>query len=421
MRNSQTITLEMSEKRQSLAETTARLNAAVAGGEEPAAEDIAAADTITKEMRAAEIRYRAAVITEEAEDRASAAVGDLDPETAEIRSLAGRSRVASYLAAATEMRAVGGPEAEYNAALGMAANLFPLEMLAPPEVRAASDASTTVTPSRWLDRLFADTAAQRLGVTMESVAPGVASFPVTTAGATAAQRGRAEAAADAAWTIGVTEIKPTRNTVRAVFSSEDAARLPGLEESLRRDLAMALAYGVDKAIFIGDAGANEDVGDIVGLTTAASVVESTLTQALKILGPDTLKAFSGLVNGIEASGFSDLNIVASVGAWRLWENTVLPSPVTTGQTIAAFLRESGLSWTSRGDWETATTNGTFGALVGRKRGLPGSAVAAVWSGAELIRDPYSGAAKGEVAITLSYLWGFKVPRPTNFARLKFVT
>ena len=372
MRNSQTIQLEMSEKRQALAETTTLLNTAAAAGEEPKAEDITAADTLTKEIRSAEIRYRAAVITEEGEDRAAAVVGDLDPETAEIRSLAGRSTVAAYLVAATEMRAVAGVESEYNAALGMAGNLFPLEMLAPAEVRATSDANIAATPARWLDRLFADTAAQRLGVTMESVAPGAASFPVTTAGATAAQRGKSQAADDAAWTIGVTEIKPTRNSVRAVFTTEDAARLPGLEEALRRDLAMALTYGVDKAIFVGDSGATPNTADITGLTTAAGVVEQTVKQADKIKGTETLEAFSNLVNGIEAAGYDDLNIVASIGAWRLWESTAMPDPVTTGQTIAQFMRESGLSFTARGDWENATGNNKFGALIGRARGLDGA-------------------------------------------------
>ena len=75
----------------------------------------------------------------------------------------------------------------------------------------------------------------------------------------------------------------------------------------------------------------------------------------------------------------------------------------------------------RGDIETATTNGKFGAFIGRGRGITGAGVAAVWNAGELIRDPYSGAAKGEIALTLNYLWGLKFPRPTQFARLKFVS
>ena len=90
-------------------------------------------------------------------------------------------------------------------------------------------------------------------------------------------------------------------------------------------------------------------------------------------------------------------------------------------TLAAFLREAGLSWSARGEIEAATGNGKFGAFIGRRMGIDGAGVAAVWEAGELIRDPYSGASKGEVALTLSYLWNFGLPRAANFARLKFVT
>ena len=83
----------------------------------------------------------------------------------------------------------------------------------------------------WLDRLFADAAAMRLGITFDSVSPGAESYPVTTAGATGAQRGRTEAAENAAWTVGTTKLEPTRNAVHLVFSTEDAARMPGLEDA----------------------------------------------------------------------------------------------------------------------------------------------------------------------------------------------
>ena len=82
---------------------------------------------------------------------------------------------------------------------------------------------------------------------------------------------------------------------------------------------------------------------------------------------------------------------------------------------------SGMSWGVRGDIDDATTNGKFGAFVGRGRGIDGAGVAPIWDSAELIRDPYTSAAKGEVVLTLNYFWNFGLPRPSNFARLKFVT
>ncbi len=372
---------------------------------------------LERQLRAATV----AVETEESEQRAAgtaarAPAGDAeDRERAELRR---KVSLAGYVSAAVEQRAADGAEAEYNAALGIAGNRFPLELLAPVETRATTDTDTTTTPRRWLDRLFAGTAAERVGITMESVPAGVASFPVTTAGASAAQRDRTEAAADAAWTVGVTEMRPSRNAVRLLFSIEDAARIPGLESALTRDLRMAMTEGIDRAIFLGDDGASGTDADITGLTTAAGLSAVEVSQANKVKGPETLTAFTGLVDGIHAAGLADLRTVASIGAWRLWESTVINS-AADNMTLAAFLRSAGLSWSSRGEIEDATDDGDFAAFVGRGRGIEGAAVAAVWEAGELIRDPYSGAAKGEVALTLCYLWDFALPRPSNFARVTF--
>ena len=127
-----------------------------------------------------------------------------------------------------------------------------------------------------------------------------------------------------------------------------------------------------------------------------------------------------MIDGKHAGSLGEMNVVAAVGAARLWEATALPAPVTTGQTLAAYLRTAGLSWMARGDIETATANGDYGAFVGLTRGIAGAAVAPVWEAGQLIVDPYTGAAKGEVALTLSYFWNFAIPRTSNFQRLKFV-
>ena len=377
------------------------------------------AATLETEYGDLEIRSRALTIGESGNGETGEVADEGDAEARERARLRGLVRVGNYMGAAMELRSVRGEtaEGEYNAALGMDATQFPLRLLAP-ETRASTDTDGAVTVRRWLDRLFSDSAAQRLGVTFESVAAGVASHLVTTAGAAAAQRGRAEVTEDADWTVGVVEMKPARNSVRAVFTREDAARLASLEAALQRDLRMALADGIDAAIFTGDSGATGNAADITGLTTAA-VTERTITQTNKVKGPETLTEFAALVDGIHAAGFGDLNIVATVGAWRLWESTIINS-AADNMTLAAFLRAAGLSWSSRGNIEAATAAADFGAFVGRGRGIEGAGVAAVWDGGELVRDPYSGAAKGEIALTLHYLWSFALPRASNFARLKFV-
>ena len=207
-----------------------------------------------------------------------------DAEARELRELRDRVRVGNYMTAALEMRSAVGAELELNQAVGLGAHQFPLELLAPEletrapelETRETTGVTTAVTQRRWLDRLFADTAAAALGVTFESVPAGVANYPVTTAGAAPVQRGRKEVAGDAPWTVGVSEIKPTRNAARMLFTMEDSARLPGLEEALRRDLRMAMTEKIDRTVFLGDSGASENA--VTGLISAADVVEKSIVQ-----------------------------------------------------------------------------------------------------------------------------------------------
>lgn len=383
---------------------------------EPSDDDRAEIDRLTTEYQDVERRSRALEIAGDGVKEKTE-----DAEGRELRQLQGRVRIGNYLRAASEMRAAQGAELEYNQALEMGASSFPLRLLAPRlETRATTDAESQANQGRWLDRLFAVSAAARVGVTFESVAAGVASFPVTTAGASGDQQDRQEATADAAWTVGVTECKPKRGSVRAVFSVEDAARLPGLEEALRRDLSMALMEHVDATIFKGDADPSTAAYDITGLQTAANVVEKTITQANKVKGEEWVKLFCELVDGKHASMPGDLGIVASVGSNTLWASNYVRSGNNVDTLISELLKRTGHSWVVRGDIDTASANGDFGGYVGRMRGIEGAAVAAVWENGELIRDPYGGAAKGETALTLAYLWDFQLPRPTNFARVKYV-
>ena len=410
----QKLQIEQSEKRQ-------RLNALLAQDERSDA-DATELATLTARMQALEPELRAAIVAAPEEAETTTATGDAESrERAELRATVS---MGEYAAAAAESRAITGAEAEYNAALGISKRpgAFSLELLAPaaaePEKRATTDAESDRTSRRWIDRLFASSAAMAVGVTMESVMPGVPSYMVTTAGASGAQLDRSEATGDAAWTVGVTALKPKRGSVRAVFSLEDSYRMPGLEDALRRDLQMALVESVDEAIFTGDTGPATADYDIVGLKTAG-ITEFTLTQANKVKGTNVLARLAALVDGKHAVSPADLRIVASVGTNVLWLTTII-NAAASNETLAQFLRASGISWTTRADIDAATTAGKYGAYVGLSRGIEGAAVAAVWAEGQLIRDEFTGAAKGEVAITLSTFWDFALPRTSSFRRLKYV-
>ena len=183
---------------------------------------------------------------------------------------------------------------------------------------------------------------------------------------------------------------------------------------------MALTEGVDKAIFVGDDGASEAGSDITGLQTAAGLTEKTIMQAAKVKGGDVLKAFAELVDGKHCTEPGQLRTVLSVPAGVLWGHTEVKTGASVDTTIGEYLRRWGLTWMVREGLADATTANKFAGYAGLGRGIQGAGVAAIWSAGELIRDQYSGAATGEVALTLSYLWNFGLVRASNFARIKFV-
>ena len=143
-----------------------------------------------------------------------------------------------YVAAALAGRPVlSGAEAEYNAEKGIMEGHFPMELLArsaegPLETRAIRDVDATANQGSWLDRVFNDSAAMRVGISFRDAGPGVAAYPVTTAGGAGVQRGRTQAVTESTYTIAVTEIKPSRHAVYGVYSIEDNARLPGMADAI---------------------------------------------------------------------------------------------------------------------------------------------------------------------------------------------
>ena len=404
MTDSQRIALRLSEIRQTLNEWDHDNG------------DAAELDKLTAEYRQQETEYRAALVQE---DDTGPTRNSEDGEGAELRRLRHDANFGQYIAASAARRGVTGVEAELNAALGIGELGFPLDLLGLPEHRAAIDGDAETNQGTWLDRVFHDSAAARVGVSMPPVAAGIAAYPVTTSGGASQQRGNTEAATARTLGVSVTEVKPTRRALHFVYSIEDAARLPGLADAIQRDMRMAMVEDVDKAVFVGDTGAAGTDADITGFITAG-IQEITLSQANKVKGDETLKLLAALIDGQYAAVPEDLRIVTAEGANTLWMGTVI-NEAASNETLAQFLRANGLSWSTRGDIETGSGNDDFGAFIGLGRGIDGAAVAPIWMGANLITDPYSSAKSGEVLLTLNYLWNFAIPRAANFRRLKFVT
>ena len=411
MTKTQTLELKLGEARRKLAEAIATA--------EP---DMEVVEALTAEIRQTDDLLTAAKLVEpEPVETRESASGET-AEQRELNELRGQVEFRNYVNAALHgLPVIGGPALEYNQHLGIDAGYFPLDIMGMTlEQRAKRDGDAEGNQASWLDRVFAETASARLGITMPTVPAGVAAYPTMTAGGAGAQRGREQATAESTYTVAVSEIKPTRHAVHGIYSIEDELRLPGMAAAIERDMAMATVESIDKAIFNGDAGADENTADITGLRTAG-ITESTVTQTNKVKGDELLKLFLAFVDGKYAATMADVRVVASVGSTVLWGGTVHNSAVDN-ETVASFLRANGVTWTTREGIDTATSNGDFGAYIGLARGADGAGVAPIWNRAQLLRDTFGDhATKGEVGLTLNTFWGFALARTDNFKRLKYVT
>ena len=336
----QTLELERSEGRE-------KINALL-GIEKRSDEQATELTALTARMQALEPELRAAIVAEP--DPNEVTLNAADGEGVELRALLGKAKLSSYINASAKDQRVEGAEAELNQHYKLETGFVPMELIAPrTELRTlAALEDSNATPLAWVDRLFVDTQAAYLGLNFPSSVPaGTVSVPLTKTGPNPRQRGREQAQAVGAWTIGVTELNPTRMTTHIGYAREDMLRLPGLEAALQRDMQMAITERVDHTIFLGDSGANEDTSDIAAITATTGITEQTLTQANKVKGPETLAEFIALVDGQHAGSTADIRAVSTVG-WNTLMRSTMAKDTVSLDTLAAFLNANGVTWQTRG-------------------------------------------------------------------------
>lgn len=418
MTNLQRVQFRISEVRQKLNEIGAK--------EAPTDADRAEGDKLAKEYDQLEVRFRALVVGDGAAAAAGEADAKADKEAAQLAKLRGKVELRNYLQAAMDSRELSGAEDELNKHLGLtdtAGVQVPWDALAGPELRAARrgaveervDAVTSVSgtanlPSEnmapILGRVFERSVAAFLGVRMPAVGVGQRNYPVMTAGVTAEMKA-AGAAVDAdAATYTVTVINPSRLTARYVFRVEDLAVVAGLEASLREDLRMAMSDQLDVQILSGD-GTSPNLGGLFDDDGLAAPSEPAAEADVNAY----IDLATGQVDGINAYNTSDVRFLIGPATLRHSAKKFIAGTDTTAYDKLRSL-SGGVRVSAR---VPAVTSKKQELLATRMNGV---AVAPMWPALTLVRDIYSGAAKGEVALTAIALYGFKVVRANGYTRLK---
>ena len=408
MRVSQRLELRASEIRQ-------RLNA-ISGleGEALTAEIREESDRLGAEFADVETRRRAALIAESSETETTAA--PVDAETRERLELRGRARVGRFAAAALRGVLVDGAESELSAAYGCP-GLVPLELLTEGRagvehraITAAPDSGTAVTPAPILPAVFDQSAAAWLGVEMPIVAAGTAAYPVLTTSVTAGARAKSAAGPETAGVITPFTVVPRRITGAFRIAREDEAMLPDLESALRDNLGSVLTDTVDAQVIAGDNQAPNLNGINTQLTDAAAPAAGVETFDRFI------SAAASHIEGLHAVSMADIRLLVGAHTYRHAAATFRgANGETSAQTYLAS--HTGGFRASRRIADPDTN--VQAAIV--RRSAPGRvAVAPIWQGVELIRDPYTAASTGETILTVLLLMGgVAILRPAAFVQDSF--
>lgn len=394
--------------------------------DELTAEEAAEMEKSVRELQDIEPKLRAALVAQRTGDEADAEKDeaeseetrddDVDAETRELQDVAGRAQLTVFTAQALNQRSIDGAEAELAQALKLPVDggHIPLLMLLEPKERvdAVTDlnaADAPVSSGRFLARVFTTSVARWLGITFESVPVGERVHTVLTGGVTAETQARAAEHDAEAATVSTTTMDPHRIVARYLFALEDIARLPQLEARLRQDMSMALASEMDDQIFNGNAqlSSNGLQALAAGQTEAVAAFGTAEADGLH---EDVLTA----IDGVYATMLSDVRLAMDSAAIKKIKR-LANSDVQ--MFLYDILKAQGLAMNSSNHIAGgAIEAGDKWAYASKARGRDGAAVAAVWPSLQLIRDPYTEAAKGQVALTIVQMWDFALIRAQNFRK-----
>jgi len=383
--------------------------ASLVANDKPTEDETRSMETLDREYRTNETRYRAALVAEDEERR----VANDDFETRsekEWRDLIGRFEVRQVALALDEGAALSGETAEIVQELRSKGGYrgFPVPYAAL-ETRTGETVASGVfdpkTTAPVIDRIFAESVATRMGARMVNIGSGLMEYPVTTSSVTAgwatSETGSVSGPTvyattdrplDPSHTLGIT-MKITRKSLK---QSGDA-----LEQAVRRDMNGCITTALDKAVFCGSGSSGEPTG-VIALASGLGITE---TDVSAIASYSVFKA--------AARRMMDANAAMKPNAMR-WlirplTYSILDGTVLTGTSDAEWdrlIRRFGEDAFTISDNALPASEAEDGTDKGKHTivatavtgGVPPIFVG-LWGAVDMIRDPYSDAASGGLRLT----------------------
>ena len=362
-------------------------------------------DTLSIEYADVERQKRAAILAGDTPSETPEPESG-DAETREIDGLIERAEIRKYLVSAAQGVSVDGAEKELRQAI-LGENApetdMPIDILRPLAggLEQRADASTDVgsaiqhNQQNIVGRIFAETSGAYMGVQRPSVPVGETHYYALTGGTTADVRSDGVAKDAEAATFRTKSVEPIRATARYLFGVETPARIRGFEEALRADIRAVLGDKLDLLALQGQAAVANTSPAFEGIISALADPNDPTTEAT---WTDYLSLYPSRVDGKLSMDGSNVRLLVNTDTFK---HAQMLQIATSGELVRREIPQ-GRFRASANMPDTASTIATLLSYTATPRT---GFVQPVWRGISLIRDVYTGAAEGQVALTAIILTG----------------
>ena len=293
----------------------------------------------------------------------------------------------------------GGAMGELQKEYGLADNEIHIRQLTP-ESYAVTPGATNVGQDQQpiVPYVFPQSCAAFLSVDMPTVGVGEAVFPVLTKKLDVRTPAENADATETTGSFSADVLSPARLQASFFYSREDRARFAGMDESLRENLSMGLADGLDAQIIAGTD----------GLLTGTNLDNHNVsTQTTYELYRDQFAY--GRVDGRYASMTSDLRLLMGNETYEHAAKQYRGNNDNMDALLSLQTATGGVKVSAHVPAESGTKQNNV-IRLGMRRDM----VAPIWENVALVPDEITRVVKGQITITAIMLHAIKVLRKGGF-------
>ena len=245
-----------------------------------------------------------------------------------------------------------------------------------------------------------------MGVQRPSVPVGETHYYTLTGGASADVRSDGVAKDAEAASFTDKSVAPVRATAKYLFGVETTARIRGFEEALRADIRAVLGDKLDSLALNGQAAVNNVSPAIEGIISQLADPTNPSDEAE---WDDYYGLYAARVDGKTSMDGSNVRLLVNPATYK---HAVALQVKTSGELLRRVLPDGRFRASANMPDAASGIATVLSYTASARTGF----VQPVWRGISLIRDVYSNAAEGQVALTAIMLTGAAMVDSSRYGR-----